>query len=265
MKPTKKNAPEEIEILRVSRERVEFCIVGNTPLILHRLSEKAKRELLLPKKKSAAERAGSLKHNPFAEFRDSAIQLADAKAPTLLALPAPAFKCAMMGACLDIPNGAAKAQIGRLAFVMGYRVPIYGNPFLFMTPVRSSDMKRTPDIRTRCIVWPWACRITVEYVVPILKQQPVCNLLAAGGIMQGVGDGRVEKGKLDFGQYEIVEKDDKRFLEATKFSRKFQIQAMEAAVPYDDETKELLEWFSKESSARGFKQAGAAPKAAEVS
>jgi len=158
----------------------------------------------------------------------------------------------MMGACLDIPNGAAKAQVGRLAFVEGYRVPVYGDVKLHMTPVRNSDMKHTPDIRTRAIVWPWACKITVTYVTPLLREQPVANLLAAGGIMQGVGDGRVEKGALDFGQYEIVAKDDARFLAAQKFGRQHQQHALDNPVPYDGETAELLAWFLKESTARGF-------------
>jgi hypothetical protein len=159
----------------------------------------------------------------------------------------------MMGACLDIPSGSSKSQIGRIVTVEGYTIPVFGDPWLYMANVRSSDMKRTPDIRTRCLIWPWAVRIRVRYVASLLKEQAVTNLLAAGGVMQGVGDGRPEKGKLDFGTYEIADQKDPRFIAASKFGRKEQKAAMAAARPYDEETAKLLAWFSKEAAERGFK------------
>ena len=58
MKPKATDAPTEIEILSISQGEIQFAVVGVTPILFNRMSEKAKRELLLPKgRKSAAEKA----------------------------------------------------------------------------------------------------------------------------------------------------------------------------------------------------------------
>ena len=254
-KPTQKTVEQEISVLEVSQGRVEFCVLGSTPLILNRMSEKAKRELLLPKgKKSAADKAASLKHNPMEEYRASANKAAGADAPTRLLIPSTAFKGAIRDVALDVPGEAKKAQIGRLTYVPGDYVNVYGIPKLFMCIARMQDMARTPDVRTRAIVPEWACRLTVTYIRPILKEQSVANLLAAAGIMRGVGDWRPEKGKGDYGQFELVGKDDPRFLRIVKAGgRVQQDKALETPEPYDAETAELLTWFSEEAGRRGFK------------
>jgi hypothetical protein len=84
-------------------------------------------------------------------------------------------------------------------------VPIYGIPKLVMDPVRNSDMNRTPDIRTRCIVPEWACQIEITFVRPLMRVNEVVKLLAAAGLTQGIGDWRPEKGKGTYGQFQIVE------------------------------------------------------------
>lgn len=106
------------DVLKVSKGTFEVCILGTTPLILNRMSQKAKRELLMPKgRKTAIEKQMSLKHNPLQEYRDSAYRLPESQ-PTLLAVMASGFKGAMAGAALDMP-GTKKAQIGRLTYVNG--------------------------------------------------------------------------------------------------------------------------------------------------
>ncbi len=81
---TKKNTavptPEVVtDILKVTTGTFECCILGTSPLILNRMSQKAQRELLMPKgKKTAVEKATTLKHRPVEEFRASAYQLPDA-------------------------------------------------------------------------------------------------------------------------------------------------------------------------------------------
>ena len=116
MAKAKENTPESITIQGVDVGAMEVCILGESPLIFNRMAEKAKRELLLPKgKKTAADRAQSIKHDPIAEFRASVYQR-KGDGPTRLIFPAPAFKGAMASAALETP-GAKKAQIGRLAWV----------------------------------------------------------------------------------------------------------------------------------------------------
>ncbi len=242
----------EISILEIKTQKADFCVLGKSPIILYRMSEKALHDLLMPKgRKTAAEKASSLKHNPIEEFRASPYTYTDENADTLLCHLSTSFKKAIAGAALDIP-GAKKAQIARLLWVEGERVPIYGIPKLFMSVTRSADMNKTPDVRTRCIVPQWAAVLTLSYTVPMLNSKIVSNLLAAGGVTQGVGDWRPEKGSGNFGQFEIVSADDPRFMEVVKTGkRSAQVQAMKDAVPYDAETEDLLEWFKDEIDRRG--------------
>jgi hypothetical protein len=238
--------PAEIDVLEVTRGRIEFCVLGTSPLIPNRLSEKVRRELLLPRKKTAADRAANLKHNPPEEYRASCYTSAGDGPPTRILFPAVAFKSALASVALDIP-GAVKAQIGRLTWVVGDYVHIYGVPKLYMAPVRNSDINRTPDIRTRAILPQWAARIAITYVKPLMHQQAVANLLAAAGIMRGVGDGRAEKGKFNFGQFELVSANDPRFCAiVAEGGREAQDKALADPEPYDLESAELLTWFSDE-------------------
>jgi hypothetical protein len=246
---------ETIEIMEVQQGQFECYILGKTPLIFNCMSEKAARELLMPRKKTAADKAANLKHNPLVEYRASADTAKDPKAPTRLLLTSTAFKGAMRSVAIDIP-GAAKAQIGRLTYVENEYVSIYGIPKLFMSITRSADMNKTPDVRTRAIVPAWACKITVTYTVPLLREKDVANLLAAAGIMRGVGDWRVEKGSGNYGQFTLVNKADPTWAEIVKTGgRVAQDAALETPEPYDAKTAELLGWFVEEADRRGFKAA----------
>jgi hypothetical protein len=242
----------EISILEVAKGSLDVCILGSTPVILSRMSEKAKHELLFPKgRKSAAEKASSLKHNPYEEFRAAPYTVDEG--PTLLAGLSTWFKQSMRGAAVDIP-GSSKAQIGRTVWVNGEKVALYGIPKLFMSITRSADINKTPDVRTRAIVPQWACFLNISFIVPLIKEQVVVNLLAAAGLMQGVGDWRPQKGSATYGQFEIVSMDDKRFQSIVKNGgRAVQTKAMEDAECYDSETAELLGWFDVETKRRGFK------------
>jgi hypothetical protein len=244
-----------IEIIQIARQEATFCVTGSSPLIMNRLSVKVRRELLLPRRKTAVDRASQLKHYPIDEFRTAAHVIADASFPTYLAMPAAAFKRSIASAALNIP-GAKKAEIGRLTSVPGdyldQYVGIYGKPYLFMEPVRSSDIARTPDIRTRVILPQWAAYVRVSFITPNLRSGPVANLFAAAGEMVGIGDWRVEKGAGSFGRFRLTEPDDEAFVAALKFGRDEQIAAMELAAPFNDETAELLQWCIQETTRRGF-------------
>jgi hypothetical protein len=252
--PPKKTPTHEVsEIIEVTRGQFECCILGTSPLILNRMSEKAKRELLMPKgRKNAIDKATSLKHNPVEEYRASAYRMPETQ-PTLLGILSTAFKRAMGTAALDMP-GAKKAQIGRLTYIEGDYVGIFGVPQLFMSIVRSADMNKTPDVRTRAIVPHWACRVRVTYVEPLIRPQAVANLLAAAGLTVGVGDWRPEKGAGSYGQFQIVGGDHAGFLDLLKTGgRGDQADALETPVCYDEETADLLAWYDDERAKRNLR------------
>jgi len=246
------SAPQEVsDILEVKTGVVTCYVIGTSGLILNRMSEKAKHELLMPKgRKTAAEKATTLKHQPIDEYRASAYTLKDETQPTLLSLLSTAFKGAIRSAALDMP-GAKKAQIGRLTYIQGEYVGIYGLPKLFMSVTRSADMNKTPDVRTRAIVPEWASIVRITYVQPLIRAQAVVNLLAAAGLTIGVGDWRPEKGAGSYGQFRLTSPDDPDFARiVAEGGRAAQVEALAHPVCYDDETTELLSWFEDERQQR---------------
>ncbi|WP_233872386.1 hypothetical protein [Paraburkholderia adhaesiva] len=249
----KQDAPQTLDILRIQRGELTVAILGRTPLIMNRLSEKAKQQLLFPPpRKTAADKAQTLKHDPLAEFRAAAHRIEDPKSPTLLAVPSTAVKGAMRNAALEI-RGVSKAQIGRLCFIEAAMVPVAGIPQVLCSVTRMADVDRTPDVRTRCILREWAALVTVEFVEPQLKSIAVANLLAAAGVICGLGDWRCEKGSGSYGQFDIVDPDNREFLRIMKTGgRAAQQTALDNPEPYDAETAELLAWFDIELKRRGF-------------
>jgi hypothetical protein len=177
----------EVSISEIRMGEISFCVLGTTPVVLNRLSEKAKQLLLLPKRKT--NRAGleqTLKHDPLQEYRDSVYQNKSPGAPTRILLHGGAFKRALADVALDIP-GAAKATIGRLTSIKETMINLYGEPELMMAVVRQAGIVKSPDIRTRAVIRNWACKITVGYVSSVISREDVTNLLAASGIIIGVG------------------------------------------------------------------------------
>jgi len=249
MSKSKKNE-NEVEVMEVQRGVVQFCILGTTPLIMNRMAAKAMNELLLPRGKlTTADKANNLKHDPVSEYRNSVHQTP--RGDSLLAVPSTAFKSAMANAAIDIPGTAAKAQIGRMSYVEGEYVNVFGAPKLHMAVVRMADMNRTPDIRTRAILPEWACRITVAFVKPTLTATTIARLLAGAGMMQGVGDFRVQKGKGNFGSFKLVDEDDADWQRIiSEQGREVQRLGLDNPECYDVETAELLQTYHGELAKR---------------
>lgn len=269
----------EAEIVQMSIDlkmhELEACILGTTGFVCNRVSQKSVRELLFPKgRKTAADKATSLKHDPMAEFQaspyiscnfsrnfspvaefqGSVAESLPSQTKTLIEMPAVSFKKAIESIALDVP-GATKAQISRNIVAPDNRIPVYGVPQMFMAVVRSADQARTPDVRTRAIIPQWATRVRIRYPHPIFREKVVADYLALAGQLRGVGDGRAERGALSFGLFEIVDPDDPRYLAIVQTGgREAQIAAMAAPEMFDDETEELFSWFQEERLRRGTEQ-----------
>jgi hypothetical protein len=224
------------------------------------MSFKSKGQLLYPAPaKNRAERETSLKHDPFEEFREAAYRFRDKdKQPTRLYMPAGSFHAAMASAALDMV-GVKKSQIGRLTSVSGERIadkiPIFGTPQIWCVSVRSSDMARTPDIRTLPILPRWCCFINVTHIGSLISERSIMNLLGAAGEIVGVGDGRPEKGKLNNGKFRVVDAKHPMVQSLMRSeATKAQDAGLASPVYYDAETEALLEWFSSERTSRHAKQ-----------
>jgi len=237
----------EVEPLRVGEMKV--WLKGVTPLICNRMAAKAMRELLLPKgRKTSAEKQQTLKHDPFSEFSNS-MSLRNGSGPTRLTFSSAAVKGAMATAALET-KGTNKRQIGRLVWVKDLSCDLYGIPELFMSVVRSADMNKTPDVRTRAILREWCMPVTIQFVKPQMSETSILQLLSNGGIIVGVGDFRQEKGKGNFGQFSVATEADCKTIIASGGAKR-QDTAIKDPICFDSDTEELLGWFSEEVKNRG--------------
>jgi len=240
----------ELQIPPLRREAVRLRIIGTTPLIQHRMAAKAAQTLLVGGRKKTAVEKLNIKHNVFEEYRDCMERIPDG--PTALGLRVVAVKAAMCEAALETA-GVTKTAAQKLLFMPGDLTPLYGTPSLRMDIVRSADMARTPDVRTRPCLPKWGAEIEIHYIRPQLSVTSVATLLCNAGILIGVGDFRQQKGRGGFGTFRVIspEQQDDEWDDLVKnHGRMKQLAAIEHPEPYNDETAELMEFYVEETERR---------------
>jgi hypothetical protein len=241
-----KKAETEIQVPKLTQGVARLRIIGTTPLFQNRMANKAKETLLVGgKRKTAADRV-KIKHDPVAEFRSSAEILPDG--PTALGLRVTAVKGAMCTAALETA-GITKTSAQRLLFMPGDFSALYGTPLLRLDVVRSADINRTPDVRSRAFLPRWGAEIEIRYITPQLSISAVVALLCNAGILVGVGDFRQEKGKGSFGSFRVLGdgQDDPEWDDlVTNHGREAQERALADPDFADQDTADLMEFFSAE-------------------
>lgn len=244
------SAEAEIQVKPLRRATVRLRIIGTTPLFQNRMANKVKEQLLVgSRKKTKAERA-DVKHNPLEEYRSSAEIMPDG--PTALGLRVTAVKAAMCTAALETA-GLTKTSAQRLIFMPGDLAPLYGTPQLRMDVVRSADINKTPDVRTRAYLPKWGAEIEVQFIVPQLSVASVVSLLCNAGVLVGVGDFRQEKGKGAFGSFRVIGEgeDDLEWNElVAHHGRAAQLAALDDPEFADRDTSDLMEFFFSETKRR---------------
>ena len=164
---------------------VSVTLIGDTPLIVHRWSEKAKKQMLDKQMKKAT--AGKEAKDPERDFRESLYVLEDGT----YGFPIIGFKAAAVTACTSI--GSMTKVAARQAFhVDGEFAVIEGDE-----PQMREDMVRvgmgTADIRYRGEFKNWWTTITVKYNANVMSAEQILNLMQTAGFAVGVGEWRPEK------------------------------------------------------------------------
>jgi len=243
-----KKTNETIEIHSVKRGNITLRMIGQTPLYFNSMSAKAMRDLLVGGGRKTAAEKKEIKHNPEQEFRESVYTKSDGD--TYLCFPAPGVKSAMATAALETA-GINKTNVNRGIFVPGDHIQIWGKPYLKMDIVRSADMNKTPDVRTRAFLPDWVAEINIKYVVPTFSAHSIMSLLNNAGAMVGIGDFRQEKGRGSYGTFAVASSEDmgeyqELWDSITQESREVQKLAMENPDYADEKTAELMQFLQEE-------------------
>lgn len=239
-------------------------MVGTTPLYFNSMSAKTMRDLAAPKEKIKGKKSTGMKHDPVKEFYDSAYKKDFGE--TMLCFPAPGVKAAMATAALETEN-VSKASVQRLIFMPQTHIQIWGKPQLKTDIVRTADIKRTPDVRTRCYLPRWCAEVDIAYVQPTLSAYGIVSLLSNAGAIIGIGDFRQEKGRGSYGTFVVGTMDEdghddwtdlmpdgsspqKVWQELMSEGREVQQAAMSNPEYADEVTADLVEYVKSEMDRR---------------
>ena len=185
-----------IEIPEIRVETFQVKLIGDSPLIMHAWSEKAKKMMLDKQMKKAT--TGKEAKDPFRDFCDSMYWLTEKpENPTMedvmnakYGFPVTAFKSAAVDAGFQ-QGILAKKTTARGAFhILGEYAVIEG------TPEMREDMVRivgTSDIRYRGEFKNWSTVLTIRYNPIAMSAEQIINLLNMGGFSNGVGEWRPAK------------------------------------------------------------------------
>jgi hypothetical protein len=248
---TKKAEAGTLHIDALKQGRVTLTLIGTTGFYFNAMSVKAKRTLLTGGGKKTAAEKKELKHDPEMEYRDSVYRMQSGE--TLLSFPAPGVKGAMATAALETA-GVTKSSVQRLIFLPEQRIRMWGKPYLKMDVVRSADMNKTPDVRTRAFLPRWVAEVDIAFVTPTLSAHSIVSLLSNAGVIVGIGDFRQEKGRGSYGCFAVAGPDGGDWAdyiaEIKREGRAVQEEALQNPEYADDDTMELMDMLMDERQRR---------------
>lgn len=211
---------ECVEVPEIKIEEMDLVLIGDKPLIMHKWSEKAKREILEkqldPDKKRQKEKKEP--RDPWMEFCSSMYwKTPMPERPTredienaVFQFPVTAFKASAVDASYQQGLFSSKTMQRGAVHVSAPD----GSDFVEIEssiPAMREDMirvnNRNADFRYRGEFKNWRTTIRVKYNPVVLSQKQVINLFNYGGFACGVGEWRPQKNGV-FGTYHVATIDE---------------------------------------------------------
>jgi hypothetical protein len=175
----------KIELPQLDIRILDIRLVGDSSLIVHKWSEKAKKQML--DKQMGVASAGKESKDPQRDYEESLYRLPGGG----YGFPAIAFKNAAVEACTSLGKSVTKVMARQAFHVIGEMVRIEGEPTMREDMVRVG--MGTADIRYRGEFVDWAATVRVRYNARVLSAEQVVNLFNTAGFAVGVGEWRSEK------------------------------------------------------------------------
>jgi len=196
----------EVSISRIGTESLRVPLVGTAPLIVHKFSEKSKRQML---DAMQGRKTPKQAKDPEAEYEAAFYRHDDGA----YGFPVIAFKAASVSACRFFGKAMPMTLARQCIFFDAEFSKVDGQKLARIdgTPHMREDVTRVgmggTDLRYRPEFTEWSTTVEITYVRSMLTRESVLSLLDAGGMGVGVGEWRPEK-KGDFGTYQIDETRD---------------------------------------------------------
>lgn len=215
-----KKQNEDIAVFLPPFEKKEFAmkLIGDSPLIIHAWSDKAKKEMLDKQMKKAAKGKGA--KDPFMDFCDSMYWLSKKpENPTMedvikakFGFPSNAFKLSAVDG--GYRGKATKNMTDSISsfFVFGETdremAEIKGIPEMREDMVRIGQAQtRTTDIRYRGQFKEWSVNLRIEYNPASMSMEQIINIFNIAGFSTGVGEWRPQR-KGSYGMFHVAALDE---------------------------------------------------------
>ena len=196
MAVAKATTPATLEIPELRIRVVNLKLVGDSPLIVHAWSKKAREEMLA--KQMGKAQTKKAPKDPEQDYQEAFYYTPDGR----YGFPAVAFKAAAVDAASQV-SGLTKVFLRGAFHVIGEMVPIEGEPRMREDMVRVG--MGTADIRFRPEFPEWSATVPVRMSSVITLEQLV-HLFNQAGFSCGIGEWRPQKdGPFDMFHVEAVE------------------------------------------------------------
>ena len=209
---TKTTNEQVITIPALDIRTATVKIVGDSPLIMHKWSEKAKKEILDKQMKKAKSKGHDAK-DPFADFISSMYWLdgePENKTPEGFAealedgarfgFPSTAVKAAAVAAAYRAGITKNMVSMNGAFHILGEFVEIHGEPVIREDMVKVG--MGVADIRYRGEFPEWWSSFTVRYNAAVISLEQLINMVNMGGLAGGIGEWRAEKGGV-YGSFHV--------------------------------------------------------------
>lgn len=183
-----------VQIQELNIQTITIALVGDSPLIVHRWSEKAKKQMLDKQMKKAS--PGKEAKDPEQAYRECLYHHPGGG----YGFPTIGIKAAAVSACSQV-DGLTKVDARAAFHIDGELVKIEG------TPEPREDMVRismgTADIRFRAQFPKWETRFDVRYNASVLSADQIFNLFNVAGFGVGIGEWRPQRNG-SFGRFHVA-------------------------------------------------------------
>jgi len=193
-------AAPSLALDRIEVQSLNVPILGTSPLLMNRFSEKAKRQMLDAMQGRKTPKAAK---DPKAEYEAAFYRFEDGG----FGFPVIAFESATVGAARFYGKDVKMTELRQFVFVHG-DIGTDGKQLARIDgePEMSEDVVRVgnggTDLRYRPLFREWSTTLHVTYVRSALTQASLLSLIDAGGMGVGIGEWRPER-KGDFGTYRV--------------------------------------------------------------
>lgn len=206
-----KKQAKVVEIKPMGLQKMTVRIVGDSPLITHKFSEKSKKQMQ-DKQSGATKTKKKPVRVPEDDFRNSLYWLGKngdeikagkdvSKHKYGFGFPSVAFKAATVGACRNVDD--LPMTLARGVFhVLGEFVKIEGSKPKMRTDTVRIGMGTT-DLRYRPEFAKWHADLPIQFNADVISAEQIINLINIGGFCSGVGERRPGKCGDSFGMYHV--------------------------------------------------------------